>query len=138
MKSPSYNALNKPIPMTNKKDGAYSMDIKINEMKAIAKMKNCSLNDYVISVYSNTLYQYFDSKKADWKDEIPRSINIGMPISLREAAKSLKDLKLYNDFINFPVKIPVRERLDDSLAILKPYFSSLKRSMRPWGALYAF
>ena len=58
--------------MTNRKNGAYSMDIKIGEIKAIAKLKGCSLNDYIISVYSNTLYQYFDSKKDDWDGLIPR------------------------------------------------------------------
>lgn len=56
VKKASYNAVRKNIPMTNKKNGAYSMDINISEIKAMSKLKNCSLNDYVISCYSNTLY----------------------------------------------------------------------------------
>lgn len=124
--------------MTNKKNGAYTMDIKLAEVIALSKLKSCSLNDYILSVYSNTLYEYFDSKKQDWNDVIPRQINIGMPISLRQPAKNLKEFKQHNNFINFPVRIPVRKELDESLAILKPFFNSLKRSMRPYGSLYAF
>ena len=47
-------------------------------------------------------------------------------------------MRLWNDFITFPVTIPVRKSLDESLKILKPVFNSLKRSMRPYGSLYAF
>lgn len=47
-------------------------------------------------------------------------------------------MKMYNDFINFPCQIPVRKSLDESLAIIKPFFNGLKRSMRPYGSLYAF
>jgi hypothetical protein len=59
----SYNAVRKKMPMTNKKNGAYSMDFNLNMIMDIKKHKDCSLNDYIVSCYSNTLYQYFDSKK---------------------------------------------------------------------------
>jgi len=59
----SHNAVKKNVPMTGRKNGAYSMEIKINDIKALAKLKSCTVNDYVMGLYSNTLYQYFDSKK---------------------------------------------------------------------------
>jgi hypothetical protein len=68
----SYNAVKKNIPMTGKKNGAYSLEIKIADVKGVAKIKNCTINDYVMGVYSNTLYQYFDSKKHEWNNNIPR------------------------------------------------------------------
>ena len=124
--------------MTNRKNGAYTQDLNLAEMKAICKLKNCTLNDYIMSVYSNTLYEFFDQEKHKWNDKIPTKINIAMPISLRQTAKLLKDVRMSNHFIAFPLKIAVKKDFDEALKVLKPMFSSLKRSLRPFGALMAF
>jgi hypothetical protein len=55
-----YCAVKKDVPMTNKKNGAYTQDLNLAEMKAMCKLKNCTLNDYIMSVYSNSLYEFFD------------------------------------------------------------------------------
>jgi hypothetical protein len=35
----SYNAVKKNMPMTNRKNGGYTTDFKIKEVKAVAKAK---------------------------------------------------------------------------------------------------
>ena len=61
-----------------------------------------------------------------------------MPISLREPAYTLKEVKMANNFIAVPVRIPIRKTLDESLGLLKPVFSSLKNSLSPFGCKMAF
>ena len=69
----------------------------------------------MICVLSTTLYEYFDKRKDQWDGIIPRSINIGMPISLRPPAKSLKDVRMVNDFVSYPITLPIRQNLEEVL-----------------------
>ena len=130
----SYNAVKKNMPMTNRKNGAYTQDLDLKQFKEICKIKGCTMNDYIMSVFSNALYEFFDEED----DVIPRQINIGMPVSLREPANTLQEVRMANNFIAVPVRIPIRKTLDESLAILKPIFTSLKRSLSPFGCKMAF
>ena len=92
----------------------------------------------MICVLSNTLYEYFDNRKHDWDNDIPRYINIGMPISLRPPAKTLKDVRMVNDFVSYPVTLPIRKELKDVLPQMQKYFKEIRTSLGPFGALYAF
>lgn len=65
------------------------------------------------------MYKYFDEHKNEKFEgvnkpgpngyEIPKRINIGMPFSLRQPVKELKDLKFNNDFAALPLKIGIYE-----------------------------
>ena len=51
--------------MTGRKNGAFTTDLDINEIKEFSKKQGCSLNDYMMALLSNTLYEYFDNHKAE-------------------------------------------------------------------------
>lgn len=108
-------AIKKDMPFTGRKNGAFSEELDLNEIKAYTKQRGVTLNDYMICVLSTTLYEYFDRRKEEWDDVIPRSINIGMPISLRPPAKDLKDVRMVNDFVSYPITLPIRKNLEDVL-----------------------
>ena len=57
--------------MTGRKNGAFTTDLDIDEIKEFSKMRGCSLNDYMMALLSNTLYEYFDNHKAEDGGRIP-------------------------------------------------------------------
>ena len=134
----SFNAIKTSVPMTGIKNGAYSTDFNLEEIKLALKKKTCSLNDYMMAVLSNTLYEYFENHKSEDGGRIPKSINIGMPFSLRQPSKTLKDIKTVNDFITVPITIPINKELEDVLPNIKSQYKALKTSLDPFGFLYSF
>jgi len=96
------------------------------------------------SILSVTLFQYFvkhqddpnPKQKNGWK--IPKSVNLGMPFSLRQPAKTLADMKLNNDFAAIPVNIGVHEHFSDAIEGIKKSFKKLRTSMMPYGVLNMF
>jgi NRPS condensation-like uncharacterized protein len=82
------NAIKKlDIPMSGKRNGFFIFDIEQKRMKAFCKSVGCTINDYTTAVISNTLYEYFQNHKNEQFNgstyDIPQSIDIGMPYSLR-------------------------------------------------------
>lgn len=114
-KSVSYNAIKTNKPLTGKKKGAYTNDLNIDEVKTLTKSLGCTLNDYMISLISNTLYEYFDNRKQDWNGVIPKTVNVGMPFSLRAPAAKLEDVRIVNEFVSYPVTLPIVSEIEDVL-----------------------
>lgn len=79
--------------MTGRKNGAFTEDIDLAKIKALAKANGATVNDFMTAVLSNTMYKYFEqhrseefegvNKKGPLGYSIPSQINIGMPYSLR-------------------------------------------------------
>lgn len=79
--------------MSGRKNGAYTEDIDLPKLKALAKANGATVNDFMTAVLSNTIYKYFDDHKNEKFEgvkcvgpngfNIPKKINIGMPFSLR-------------------------------------------------------
>jgi hypothetical protein len=119
------NCIKKPLEMTGRKHGAYTEDIDLLAVKALAKANGATINDFMTALLSNTLYKYFVDHKDDKFEgvktgpngfEIPKRINIGMPYSLRQPVKNLEDLKLNNDFAALPLYMSIIEEFEPALA----------------------
>ena len=61
-----------------------------------------------------------NSSQKTWK--IPKTINMGMPFSLRQPQEKLTDMKLNNDVVAIPVSIGVFDHFFDSLQETKQKF----------------
>lgn len=133
--SAPYNAIKKDMKFTGKKNGAFTNDINVDEIKALCKAKGCTINDYMMATISTVMYEYFDNRKADWKGVIPDSISIAMPFSLRPPAASLKDIKMVNNFVTYPVNMPIRKEIGEVLPTMQAFFKGLRTSLMPFGAI---
>ena len=109
-------------------------------MKNYCKLNNCTINDYTTALLSNTMYEYFEKNDTiDGKTyAIPDSIDIGMPVSLRQPFKKLEDVRMVNDFCAFGTSIPIRKTMDEALPILKKHFTALRKSLDVYGMLEVF
>jgi hypothetical protein len=110
--------------MTGRKNGAYWEDIDLPLLKTVAKANGATVNDFMTAVLSVTMYKYCEDHRNEKFEglktgpngfEIPKSINIGMPYSLRQPVKKLMDLKLNNDFACLPLRISLFERFEEAL-----------------------
>lgn len=79
------------------------------------------------------MHEYFHSN-----GENLERIEIGLPISLRQASKSIKDFKLNNDMVGLPVTLELFKDFDKGLKHYKKYLGNLKNSLDPFGVLYLF
>jgi hypothetical protein len=79
--------------MTGKKNGAFTRDIDIVKLKQFSKENNCTINDTFTTILSSSLYNYFEKNQhvnPNARDgKIPKFINVGLPFSLRQPAKSI-------------------------------------------------
>lgn len=141
------NCIKKKVPMSGRKNGAYTEEIDLAKVKAVAKANGATVNDFMTALLSVTLYKYFEDHRHDKFEgiktgpngfEIPKRINIGMPFSLRQPVKDLKDLKLNNDFAALPLTIGVFEGFEEALASFKKKFKAMRTSLDPFGVLYVF
>lgn len=60
----NFNSIKRNEKMTGKKNGAFTTDLDLAEMKAYCKQQNCTINDYTTAVISNTLYDYFERHRS--------------------------------------------------------------------------
>ena len=61
-----------------------------------------------------------------------------MPFSMRQPAKSLKDLKFKNDFCAIPLYIGIFKDFKVAIRSMKKLFNGLKNSLDPFAVLYSF
>jgi hypothetical protein len=78
MKSKDSNCLKNDKPMTGRKNGAYSHSMSLDKTKLLCKQLDCTHNDFMTALLSNTLFEYF--KKNGEKHS---KIDVGMPYSMR-------------------------------------------------------
>ena len=55
------NAIQKDLPMTGKKNGAFSRNLDINKIKNFSKNNDCTVNDVISALLSCSLYKYFEN-----------------------------------------------------------------------------
>ena len=104
------------------------------KIKALSKQLGCTHNDIMTTLLSTTMYEYFNSR-----GEKLGSIDIGLPCSLREPIRSLKDFKLNNDMVGLDVNLKLFKDFDQGLKHFKKYLTDrLKKSLDPFGMLYLF
>jgi hypothetical protein len=89
-------------PNSGKKVAAFTLDINLQAMKSLAKANGATVNDFITSLLSVTLYRYFADHSRDCDSfgngyEIPKEINMGLAYSMRRPQKNLEDLRINND-----------------------------------------
>ena len=104
------NSMNNDKTPTGKCNGAYSHDMDLTKIKKLCKQLGCTHNDMMTTILSNTLYEHF--KKTG---ENPKSVNIGIPFSLRNAPKKVEDIRLNNDMVGLNTEIELFENFDQGL-----------------------
>ena len=55
-----YNSIRKSLPLTGRKQAAFSKDIDMPAIKAWCKKNSCTVNDYSCAILSSTMYEYFE------------------------------------------------------------------------------
>lgn len=138
------NSMKNSEPKTGRKTGAYSKDLDLPAMKKYCKANGITINDYTTSLLSISLREYFNKEKERTNAlglskvyEVPDAINVGLPFSMRQPVKLLKDLKMVNDFSSVPIRLELCKEFDDALRRVKAQFGALKHSLLPFGCVYA-
>lgn len=54
-----YNSIANGTPLSGKKKGAISSEIKISKVKSLSKKLGCTVNDLMTTILSMTLLEYF-------------------------------------------------------------------------------
>lgn len=126
--------------MTGRKNGAYTENLQPLKMKAFCKQKNITINDYVTSVLSTTLFEYFNTHQVVDGEvyQIPASVDMGMPISLRTPFKRIEDVRMVNDFCAMPISIPICRTLNEALVPIARNFKRLRNSLDVYGVFEVF
>ena len=114
--------------------------LPLEKMKEYCKKNNCTINDYTTALLSNTIYEYMSTQQViDGKEfRIPECINIGMPFSLRQPCKSIKDFKINNDLVAIPTEIKIFSELKKALVHFNKQFKQMRNSLDPFGVYAAF
>ena len=72
------------------------------------------------SVITTTCGEYFERHKDEGPDDSRTShINVTIPISLREGARSMDEIKINNDMTVMLVKIPIIKEFEKAVAHFK-------------------
>jgi hypothetical protein len=114
------NSINRGEPMSGRKKGAFTHDLDISKIKKFCKMKNCTINDYYTAQFSAVFYEYFEKYPEDSNGKklaVPKEINFGMPVSMRQPFETLNDVRMINEFCPIPVTMPIRKTIDEALPI---------------------
>ena len=82
------NSIKNGKPPSGIKKGGYRIDFNITDIKKFCKAKNTTVNDHTAAILSQTMYDYFKEKGEG--GEVPKTINIGVPFSLRKPFKEIK------------------------------------------------
>ena len=90
------NILKNNEKKTGRKTGAFSQDLDLPLMKKYCKSNGITINDYTTSLLSTSLYEFFEKEKERQKSinsskvyEIPDTINVGLPFSMRQPVQRL-------------------------------------------------
>lgn len=147
------NALKKDNePLSGRKTLGYALDLNFSQVKIYCKENKVTINDYCSSLLSTSLYEYFaneEQKAIQERDEkvdfphykkvykIPQTVNVAVPFSLRQPFKTIKDVKMTNDFGSLLIALQPTKKFSDALPAIQKQFNSLKGSLMPFGVLYS-
>ena len=99
------NSIKNGKPPSGIKRGGYRIDFNINDMKKYCRAKNTTVNDHTAAILSQTMHDYFKEKGEG--GVVPKSINIGVPFSLRRPTKEIKNIKMNNDFASLALSLEI-------------------------------
>ena len=69
-----------------------------------------------MSMLSVALHRYLDRHKdEDINGEVAKSLSVGIPFSMRQPAKSIKEIKFNNDFCCLPFQLDIHSDFDAAL-----------------------
>ena len=105
------NALHRGVPLSTKKLAAASREIDCDKIKELATLKKTTVGSMVSAFLSVALYRYFERNGNKFGKQpdgpIPKSITIGMPMSLRPPHKDLTTIKFYNKIAAMPYEFRI-------------------------------
>jgi NRPS condensation-like uncharacterized protein len=136
------NAIKKDGVCSGKKILWPQTDMKLPKMKIFCKESKCTINDYCTALLSISLHEYFKNEeiRAEQAGEkvykMPKELKMSVPFSLRQPFKSLKDVKMVNDFGGLNVKMVPIEHFDQALDYYAKVFHALKTSLMPFGVVF--
>lgn len=108
------NSLNNDTLTTGKKNGAFTCDMDLSKIKKLCKEIGCTHNDMMTTLLSNTFFEHFKNN-----GESHKSVNVGMPFSMKAPSKNLKDIRLENDMVGLNVNVKLFEDFDNGLKHFK-------------------
>ena len=136
------NILQNKLPKSGIRTGGVSHDLDITAMKKFCQTRGCSINDYCAAVLSLVMHEYLTLNPIDDKSArlLPQDeyINVGLPFSLRQPKKKLKDLKIGNEFASVQSELVLTDDFEKALAYQINHYNMLKRTpSRTFGPMYA-
>ena len=134
------NALHRGVPLSTKKLAAASKTVDCDKIKELATMKKTTVGSMVSAFLSVALHRYFarnGNKFGPLPDgPIPKSITIGMPMSLRPPCKDLTTVKFYNKIAAMPYQFHIIEDFDQAVKHYDKSFKALKKSPYPFACYF--
>jgi len=109
------NAIRSGKPLTGIKKGAMSKDYSLEDIKKVSKKYGVTVNDVLMTVTSISLKEYLEAK-GDLK---AKSINLSMPISLREPPNTVEDFKLKNSFAMVTIPLNLFSEFESGVKKIK-------------------
>lgn len=132
---PDLNCIKKQLPVANKRNGAYSSDIDLKKVKAFCKANKCTVNDYTTAVLTNSIYEFCDKHRNidGITYEMPKTLALSCPLSLRQPFKSIKDAKISNEIVALLIHMPISKDLKTAIPEVQAQFSPYKSGLDLYG-----
>lgn len=100
-------------------------------MKTLSKKHGCTINSIALAVTSVALHEYFTELGDDKMNEVevPESLQLISPVSIRQTANSLETIEMTNDLSAIIHRLHLRGSFGEALAIVKKNTPSMLRSL---------
>eukprot|EP00356_Strombidium_inclinatum_P016716 CAMPEP_0170504972 /NCGR_PEP_ID=MMETSP0208-20121228/49473_1 /TAXON_ID=197538 /ORGANISM="Strombidium inclinatum, Strain S3" /LENGTH=188 /DNA_ID=CAMNT_0010785533 /DNA_START=751 /DNA_END=1317 /DNA_ORIENTATION=- len=135
-----HNSIRNDSKRAGKKKGYFSTDFDIDKMKAYCHSRKISVNDYMAAVLCVALHDYFsENTKTDSNGKlypVPKDINVGMPISMRQPESKIENIRMENDISSIPIRFCVTPDFEEALKYQRAKFEAMKKSIFSFGPVF--
>ena len=103
--SRDHNQVNKGLALSGIRRAAATREIDIKKVKAIAKNSGATVNEVMCTFLSQAFYAYFSRNAgmtANLPDQVPKWLKYGLPVSMRQPVKDLRDTDFSNQLSAIP------------------------------------
>jgi NRPS condensation-like uncharacterized protein len=114
------NILQNSAPISGQRSAGFNLGLSLERIKQYCHSRGCSINDFCSAVLCVVLHDYLKSNPIyDEKGrELPmeKYINVGLPFSIRQPQKNIRDFKLCNDFASVQSELILTDDFEKALA----------------------